>query len=161
MKPLLIALGALLAAAPASGPTTAARLIGNAAFVGDSGSPWMGWVNTRQVQLDTHAMQAFRSGDRALVTLERRLEGTSARSALTVVAAVEFKIPKGHELSEQGLCEWDGRATPLVFAVVATAKPGAEYHPRVRAAWLLDLARDRIEPLPAAAVRCGNAAYGP
>lgn len=158
-----LALSAALAAAAARGPTPARALVGNAGYAGSVDGEWKGWTNTRQAVLDRgQVTQVFRSGARLLVTLERRYPEAGAQGAYTVVAAVDFPVPKGHELSEQGTCEVKGEAaTPLVFAVVKSARPTAEYHPSVRAAWRIDQVAERFVPLDPKTVRCGNAAFGP
>lgn len=158
--PLALVLAFALASAP--GLTPPRLLLGRAAYGGAVEGEWNGWTSASQVLLGKkHATQAFRAGSRRLVTLERRLPEAGPNGAFTVVAAVEFAVPRGHELSEQGYCEVKGQAaTPLVFAVVKSAKATEEYHPAARAAWRMDLETDRIVPLDPKTVRCGNAAFG-
>lgn len=160
--PLAMVIAAALASAAASGPTPARLLLGRAGYDGEAAGEWKGWTNARQALLgERHATQAFRSGTRHLVTLERRYSEAGPRGAFTVVAAVDFPVPERFELSEQGLCEVLGEAaTPLVFAVVKSARPADEYHPAVRAAWRIDLEAERIVALDPKTVRCGNAAFG-
>lgn len=157
---LALVLAAVLAAG--AGPKPERLFVGRAGYAGEVDGDWNGWTNVRQVLLgESHSMQAFRRGARWLVTLERRLPEAGPRGAFTVVAAVEFAVPRGHELSEQGYCEVKGQAaTPLLFAVVKSAKATEEYHPAARAAWRMDLETDRIVPLDPKTVRCGNAAFG-
>jgi hypothetical protein len=159
-NPLALVLAAALAAG--SGATAPRLLIGHAAYGGAVDGEWKGWTSVRQALLEKgYATQAFRSGGRYLVTLERRYTEAGPQGALTVVAAIDFPVPKGHELSEQGYCEVKGQATtPLVFAVVKSARAGEEYHPAVRAAWHVELESERIVPLDPKTVRCGNAAFG-
>lgn len=161
-NPLAIAVVAALASAAGAAPTPPRLLIGHAGHGGAVDEEWKGWTAVRQALLgERHSTQAFRRGGRHLVTLERRLPEAGPQGAFTVVAAVDFPVPKQHELSEQGYCEVKGQAaTPLVFAVVRRAKATAEYHPSVRAAWRMDLEADRIVPLDPKSVRCGNAAFG-
>jgi hypothetical protein len=145
-----------------SSPTPARLLIGRAAYDGAVDGEWKGWTCVRQALLDPgHATQAFRRGARQLVTLERKYPEAGPQAAFTVVAAVDFNVPRGHQLSEQGYCEVKGQAaTPLVFAVVKSARVADEYHPSVRAAWRIDPEGERIVALAPATVRCGNAAFG-
>jgi hypothetical protein len=157
---LLVALAAAaaLASTPAQ-PTQSTLLVGRTAYDGSLDGTWNGWTNTAQHLLeDGHVIQVFQSGTRQLVTLERGAPGGGR--VRTVVAAVGFEVPKAHQLSELGYCEVKGKVTPLAFAVVPDAGKDDEYHPRPRAAWLLDVQSERIVALDPATVRCGNAAIG-
>jgi hypothetical protein len=160
--PLALVLAAALASAATFSSTSPRALLGHAAYGGAVDGEWNGWTNVRQALLEKgYATQAFRRGGRHLVTLERRYPEAGPQGALTVVAAIEFPVPRGHELSEQGYCEVKGEsATPLLFAVVRSARAREEYHPSVRAAWRIDLEGERIVPVDPKTVRCGNAAFG-
>jgi hypothetical protein len=109
---------------------------------------------------ERHVRQVFRSGSRYLVTVERQDPTAGAKGPRTVVAAIEFPVPKGYVLSEPGYCEVKGEVTPLAFAVVADAGEHDEYHPSAQAAWVVDLAATRIVALDPKTVRCGHAGYG-